>query len=286
MEEIAFSSEGCTLRGCLRESEGSPGRAVLLCHGAFEFQDHWADYAERMQQAGISTFIFDFTGHGGSEGLRSLVDLKAWAYNIRDAVSALAARGYQEFALVGWGIGGSAALLAAAHDPRLRCAVILSAPVSLIPGIGERLAYGVISLAARIISRFTKKPLSLSRLNELEEMRVSLDEEVNQAYFSNPKLREAYQAVPVPESLDSVWFDITQSVEKITVPVLVIHGREDEIVPVSQSEKLVDKLQGQKKLTIIEGAGHALHLESQNEIVFEIILKWIRKYLDPAGKNT
>ena len=285
MKQLEFLSEGYQLSGILRESPTVSSKAVVFCHGAFEFQDNWFDFAERLSDEGIPTFTFDFTGHGGSEGLRSHVDLRIWAHNIRDALNELGSRGYDEFALVGWGIGGSAVLLAAAHDRRLRCAVVLSAPVHLVPGMGERLAYGLISFVARLKKAVFKRPLTLSRLNELEQIHITYDEGANQAYFSNPKLRASYQAVPVPESLDSVWFDITHTVEKVNIPVLVIHGAEDELIPVEQSEKLYQVLQGQKKLKILQDSGHALHLDHRSEEVYQLLSGWVKRYLDPADRG-
>jgi alpha-beta hydrolase superfamily lysophospholipase len=286
METINFISEGRHLIGILRQAAESPTKAVVFCHDAFETQESWGEFVERFCETGITTLTFDFTGHGRSEGLRSLVDLRVWAHNIRDALNELAARGYQEFGLVGWGIGGTAALLAAAHDRRLRCVVTLATPVSLVPGIGERFAYGLISFVAKLKMAFTKKPLMLSRLNEMEEMHFVVNDEVNQAYISNPSLTAAYQAIPIPQSLDSVWFDITHMLEKISIPVLVLHGERDEIVLVGQGEKIITKLTGSKKIRVFEDCGHAMHMESHKEAILLMISKWIKVNLDPGNKKS
>jgi alpha-beta hydrolase superfamily lysophospholipase len=252
---------------------------VVFCHGAFEFQDNWTEYAERLSDEGLSAFTFDFTGHGESEGQRSLVNLRVWAHNIRDALNALGAWGCREFALVGWGVGGSAALLAAVHDQRVDCAVILSAPVYLVPNLGERLAYGLVSVAARLKKKVLKRPLNLSRLNEFEGLRIVTDDYTNKSLLSNPKWREAYQAIPVPESLDSVWFDITHTIPRLKVPVLVIHGEQDEVIPIEQSEKLFNILAGPKKLIVVEDCGHAVHLDLEKEKVYKLTAKWIKKHM-------
>ena len=285
MESITFISEGQNLNGTLRPAKNSPTKAVIFCHDAFETQKTWEGLAGAFSEEDISTFTFDFTGHGESEGLHSLVDLRIWAHNIRDALNALAARGYHEFALVGWGIGGTAALLAAAHDRRLRCVVTLSTPVCLVPGLGERVAYGLISLVAKIKRAVTKKTLTLSRLNELEEMRFFVDDEMNRAYIASPKLVSAFRAIPVPESLDSVWFDITHMLEKINIPVLVLHGARDEIIPVDQSEKIFAALTTNKKHRIIDNCGHVMHLESQNQETIQLIGIFVKLNLDPGNKR-
>lgn len=283
MEPIHFNSEGLEIHGVFRPATGAkPEAAVVFCHGAFEFQDNWFDYAQRLQEEGFTTFTFDFAGHGLSQGVRGGASLRLWAYNIRDALNYLATRGFNRFGLVGWDSGGSAALLAAAHDPRVSCLVVLSAPVYLSPPFPDRLAYGSLSLLARVKKRIFKRPTTLSRLNELENLRILSDDDLNQLYFSDPRVRETYAHIPIPESLDNVWLDITQTAKKVRVPVRIIHAKEDEMLPVEQSSKLFALLRGKKDFKLVPGRGHALHLDLEKEEVFNLIASWNRKYLKPA----
>ena len=277
-QNIIFNSEGLEIHGILRETRQADSSAVLFCHGAFEFQENWFPYAKRLNDEGYATFTFDFAGHGQSQGIRNLVDLRLWAYNIRDAMNSLQSHGYNDFALVGWGSGGSASILAAAHDQRLSCAVILSAPIYLYPSLADRVAYGLVSAAAMIKKALFRRPLTLSRLNELAKMRIMSDEIANKQYLENPKLIDIYKAIPIPDSLDSVWVDITRGAAKVTLPTLVIHGTRDEIVPVDQSQKLFDLLQGPKELKMVEGSGHALHLDGKKDTVYKMISRWLKMY--------
>lgn len=276
---LEFKSENSTLRGHLFAPETPQTTAVVFCHGALEFQDNWFAYARQLRAEQITAFTFDFAGHGQSEGTRNLVDLRVWAYNIRDALNFLSRRGFQRFALVGWGLGGSAALLAAAHDTRLACAVVLSTPVSLMPPFGERVAYGFVSLAARVIKLFRKRPLTLSRLNELADLRFLSEDQANELFYTDARIQENYRAVPIPESLDSVWLDISRAVIKVEIPVLILHGVEDEIIPKDQSQKLSNLLAGKKKLKTLDHSAHALHLDVEKEAVYELTARWIKQYL-------
>lgn len=280
METIAFQSEGLEIRGKLRQLDGThPSEIVLFCHGTYETQENWSDFAERLCMDGIATFTFDFSGQGESQGTRGLVNLRIWAYNIRDALSCLQDRGFSRFGVVGWSSGGSAALLAAMHDARICCAVILSAPVYLVPPLAERVAYGVITTFARVKKRVFRKPLTLSRLNELQDLQLFSDDSENEAYLSNPDVRQRYAAIPVSESLDSVWVDITRAVQKIEIPVLVIHGAKDKILSPDQSRMLYSLLHGPKDLKLMDGSGHAVHLDREKKTVYALIARWVRKYL-------
>ena len=282
MEDFFFVSEGDRIHAVLYEAhEGkAPHDAVIFCHGAFESSAHWSDYARRLADQGFSALAVDFVGHGASDGLRGLVDLRRWAYNLRDAMNALTLRGYWRFAVVGWDSGGSAALLAAAHDRRMECVVTLATPVNLTPLLSERIVFTLMTGWSKVRSLFTKKPLTLSRAGAYDELCFAVDSEVDGAYKNDAYLQEILAAVPVPQSLDSVWVDITTAVKNVNTPVLVMHGRDDEVIPMKQSEKLLKLLPGHKKLVLVENAGHALHLDQKKDEVYITIARWIKHYLN------
>jgi len=52
--------------------------------------------------------------------------------------------------------------------------------------------------------------------------------------------------------------DLTESLRKIDVPTLIIHGDDDQIVPIGASALLSAKIVKQATLRIYEGAGHGL----------------------------
>ena len=279
MEQIIFHSEGLEIHGSLWKTNQPAKWAVLFCHGAFETQENWTAFADKLNRDGFTAFTFDFAGHGASQGMRGSVNLRTWAYNIRDAMNYLQGRGCSVFGLVGWESGGSAALLAAAHDVRLSCAVILSAPVYLLPTLAERVVYVLASIVAKLKMAFFHKPLTLSRLNEMKRLSIMLDEATNDAYFADPKVQEIYNTFPIPDGLDNVWVDITGAAEKVNIPVLVIQGTQDKIIPTNQGQKLHDLLQGRKELKMVDGSGHAVHLDLQKDTVYTMISTWMKANL-------
>ncbi len=52
--------------------------------------------------------------------------------------------------------------------------------------------------------------------------------------------------------------NIYQLAKKITAPTLIVHGSADEIVPFSQSEKLLKFLTGEKRLSVLHNAIHRM----------------------------
>lgn len=279
MEQISYPSGDYTLAGCLFEAPAAEPRAVVFCHGAFEDQQNWQAYASRMAGQGYASFSFDFTGHGKSGGIRSTVDLSVWAYNLRDSLNYLARRGYERFAVIGFGHGGSAGLLAAAHDDRIACLVVLATPVSLIPPLSERIVYSAAVLASKIKQKVRRKPFTLSRLQELEDLEMLSDESANTEYLARPDLRAYYEAVPIPECLHSVWMDITRSAGRVSAPVLIMHGAKDRVIEEKQSQTLARLLPLHKHIEVMRESGHALHLDVEREEVYKQIARWVKRYL-------
>jgi len=279
VEQVTFHSEGLEIHGSLWKTDHPEKGAVLFCHGAFETQENWTAFADRLSQEGFTVFTFDFAGHGASQGMRGAVNLRAWAYNIRDAMNYLQRRGCSIFGLVGWESGGSAAMLAAAHDVRLSCAVLISATVYLLPTLAERVVYMLASIVAKLKMAFVHKPLTFSRLNEMKRSGIMVDEAANEAYFADSKVQQIYNTFPFPGGLDNVWVDITGAAEKVNIPILVIHGTEDKIIPTNQSQKLHDLLQGRKKLKMVDGSGHAVHLDLQKDTAYTLIASWMKANL-------
>jgi alpha-beta hydrolase superfamily lysophospholipase len=279
VEQVTFPSEGLEIHGCLWKTDRPDKTAVLFCHGAFETRDNWRAFADRLNQDGFTVFTFDFAGHGASQGVRGSVNLRIWAYNIRDAMNYLQRCGYSVFGLVGWESGGSAAILVAAHDVRLSCAVIISAPVYLLPTLAERVVYVLASVFAKLKMAVFHKPLTLSRLKQMKQLRIMSDESANESYFADSKVQEIYNAFPIPEGLDNVWVDITGAAEKVKIPVLAIHGLKDRIIPTNQSQKLHGLLHGRKELKMVDGSGHAVHLDLQNDKVYALISAWMKENL-------
>ena len=66
-------------------------------------------------------------------------------------------------------------------------------------------------------------------------------------------LKNAYDCIKVFSETD-----LTEDLTKIDVPTLIIHGDDDQIVPIAASALLSAKIVKQVTLKIYEGAGHGL----------------------------
>jgi non-heme chloroperoxidase len=60
--------------------------------------------------------------------------------------------------------------------------------------------------------------------------------------------------------------DLTEDLRKIDVPTLIIHGDDDQIVPIGASALLAAKIVKQATLKIYEGAGHGLPITLKDRL--------------------
>jgi esterase/lipase len=58
-----------------------------------------------------------------------------------------------------------------------------------------------------------------------------------------------------------------------------MHGSEDTMCPLKQSQSLYVAVQGPKELRVIENSGHAIHLDGQRDVAYELMAQWLKKYL-------
>jgi hypothetical protein len=65
--------------------------------------------------------------------------------------------------------------------------------------------------------------------------------------------------------LSSYRFDLAGKIERVSAPVLIVHGTDDEVVPFALGRRLFERAPGRKEFAAIEGGGHndlmALHGE-------------------------
>ena len=103
------------------------------------------------------------------------------------------------------------------------------------------------------------------------------DESNTQLIFEDPKKVEMFKKAmwsswPPSRRIVGMWNDLKPRkplnlpVSGVIAPTLIIHGSNDIIVPVEQSEKLSEQIPG-SQLEIIEGAGHFVILSYHDEII-------------------
>lgn len=160
-EEVLIRSDSVSLQGELAIPEGST-RTVLFAHGSgsSRLSPRNQLVARTLQEAGITTLLFDLLTSAEAADPENVFDIDFLAHRLKDATSFVrtraACRGHR-LGYFGASTGAAAALVAAAHEPEVRAVVSrggrpdlalrylprVTAPTLLIVG---GLDYGVIEL--------------------------------------------------------------------------------------------------------------------------------------------
>ncbi len=132
METFQLPSHGALLNALVYVAPGAgPHPAVVLLHG-FPGNERNLDLAQTLRRAGYDVLFFDYRGSWGTPGDFSLThcieDTDAAIAYLRDPKNAQRLRADPaSIILMGHSMGGFLARYAAAHDPAIRAAVLISA---------------------------------------------------------------------------------------------------------------------------------------------------------------
>jgi 2-succinyl-6-hydroxy-2,4-cyclohexadiene-1-carboxylate synthase len=239
----------------------SRGRLVLV-HGFTQTRSSWGPIAKILNADGYEVVAVDAPGHGDSEELQ--LDLAGGADALGDTGG--------QATYVGYSMGGRLALqLAVASAARVERLVLVSATAG-IDDDGERAARRADDerRAEEIerdgVAAFLEGWLSMPMFTSLSPAAAGL------------QARRANTAVGLAASLRlagtgaqrSLWPDLAT----LPMPVLIVAGALDEkfVAIATRMAGLIPTAE----LAIVAGAGHAVHLERQDDFV-DVLRRWLAK---------
>ncbi|HEY7437879.1 MAG TPA: alpha/beta fold hydrolase [Acidimicrobiia bacterium] len=201
--------------------------AVILCHdfptpprGSLASGLTFPELADRVARSGWLAYTFNFRGTGGSEGDFSI---NGWLDDQRAVVELLAARDdVSGIWIVGTGVGGTLAIVTAARDRRVQGVAALGGQASLDDW-------------ARDSNRF------LEHCRRMDVIRSTGFPRDAQAWAREIRQLDAVGAAG----------------RLAPRPFLLLHGSDDELVPVSDARKLADA-HGDAELHVVPTAGRRL----------------------------
>jgi pimeloyl-ACP methyl ester carboxylesterase len=258
----------------LREGSGPP---VLLVHGLGGFAESWRHNLPALGQR-ATVVALDLPGFGRSSKPAGRLPLAFFADAIEHLRQAL---GFERLALVGHSLGGAvAAAYALAHPGRVERLALLAA---VLPGFDFRPSWVYRLLAARGLGELLAGMIGPRVLRfalgrcfcrpDPEEVEFLV--QTGSAARASAEGRAAFLG-----TLRGVREDFLDQAERyrhglcgLPVPVLVIHGRQDRIVPLSHAATLAACLP-RAEARWLEGCGHFPQIERR-----EVVNPWLAEFL-------
>jgi acylglycerol lipase len=272
-------SEGRLASGLYRQAwtVEAPVGAVVLVHGVHEHGGRYRHVAERLAAAGYAVHAVDHPGHGRSPGSRGNIGSMAAAVHGVAELTRFAGDEHPGVPLFVYGhsLGGLIALQYLTGTPEARVAgAVISAPA---------LDTSAASPVQRAVAPLLSRLLPDLGVLQLDTEAVSRDPEVVRDYRTDPLNRTGRMVARTGAELMATALGMPRRLPGLRMPLLVLHGTADRLVPPAASE-VVRAHAGSPDLTVrvYEGLFHEPHNEPEKDAVLTDVLTWLDAHRTPS----
>lgn len=253
-QDSDFVSQGTKCAGWLympAAKENPP--VVIMAHGlSGERAFGLPDFAERFAAEGMAVFLFDYRTFGDSDGKpRNKVDPIAHGEDYDAAIAHVRALDGVDTSRIGlWGtsFSGAHVICAAARDGNI-AATISQVPFSGMsadmpkPPLGTMLRMGALMVLDGLKTALTGKPLYMPVVGPPGSGAALNTPECEPGYLALiPEGQTFHNQVPVSSLGLMMKYNPLEAAAKVKCPALVIAGRDDSLIPVSQPELMASVL--------------------------------------------
>jgi alpha-beta hydrolase superfamily lysophospholipase len=234
---------------------------LVICHGYAEHSGRYEAVGARLARHGLAVWAVDLRGHGASGGerasVRDVADLVDDVLVVLDR--AQAARPALPVFLLGHSMGGLVSTaFALAHQDRLRGLVLSGAAVGDPAGIEPLLELDPLPevvLSSELLSR---------------DPQVGADYDRDPLNYRGPFRRETLRALTGGARV------VRGRFAELRLPLLVLHGGDDQIVPAAASEDLFAGVSSRdKELGVYPGLRHEILNEPEGPEITDRIAAWV-----------
>lgn len=243
-DKFFINDDGIQLSALLERPKGGKSSSlVIFLHGFTSGKDrpHNIQAAEAIRDTGLSTLRFDLYGHGESGGEFRKHTLYKWISNTMTVIDWARENSFEEIYLSGHSQGGLVAALTAGMETDRIKGLILRAPAFMIPECareGNMLGY-----------QFNPDNIP------------DVIDTIKNLVLDGNYIRAA-QMIHTDDAF------------RFTGPVLIMHGSEDDTVPLEYSRNAAARYRD-CELKVMEGETH--HFDRHPEQMKQIIRDWIGK---------
>lgn len=245
------------------------GRVVSFSHGWPLTSDAWESQMFHLASKGFRCIAHDRRGHGRSSQPWDGNHMDQYADDVAELFQALDLR---DVTMIGHSTGGGevARYLGRHGSSRVSRAVLMGA----VPPIMLRSKNNPVGLPMEVFDGFRRAYLEDRAQFFLEVARgpffgfnrpgAKVSEGLIRSWWTQGMMsghKNAYDCIKAFSETD-----FTEDLKKIEVPTLLIHGDDDQIVPIEGSAKLSAKLIGGAVLKIYPGGSHSLGDTSKDQL--------------------
>jgi pimeloyl-ACP methyl ester carboxylesterase len=214
---------------------------VLIGHGVTGNKDRpWAEgLANALAENGINALRFSFAGNGDSGGEFGDCTISKEVDDLGAVIDAVKAEGFERIAYAGHSMGGAVGVLRASSDDRIDLLISLAGMVHTAKF--AEVEFGEETPDEGLMWEDEDCPLSSTFVDDMNEIESVLE-------------------------LGSA----------IDVPWLLIHGDEDDVVPIEESREIFAEANDPKHLVEIPGAGHVFADDALQPMI-DTVVGWLKE---------
>ncbi len=255
-----------------------PAAAVLFAHGFAESAPRHVATLTSFAEAGFAAYAFDLPGHGRSPGARGFVRRFDDVLRAMALLRARIAERYPQVPLIlmGYSLGGLAALRAAQRDPAPVAGVVLVAAglgvASHVPPVVRRIGVAFGEIAPHV-------PVARLRLRNLRPEDGNAPGGLLDLLLPRDPLVPARTAAEAMRASHAAF----AAAASWRTPTLFVNGEADRVVPLASARRFVALARNaETTLDLVAGAHHDLLRGRHAEAVRATIVAWIRAHLSAS----
>lgn len=242
---------------------GGPGPAVLLTHGIGESLEFWHPQIEALGKT-MRLVAWDMPGHGESDIPRAAMDLQALA---RSGWLLLDRLGIGSAHLVGNSLGAAISLRMMGQNPERARSLLLANSAALGPDVFGAFKVMTLPLLGELMNKPSAKAVEMQikaivyRQQAISpQVRSAIERNIHRpgggAYFlATLRLLTGWRG-----QHEVVCQESHQLLRQVKIPTLILHGRQDVVLPARHSEQ-AHTLVTDAELQIWDDCGHTPQLE-------------------------
>lgn len=242
---------------------------VLIIHGIAEHLHRYDEVTKKLNEAKYNVFRFDLRGHGRTSGKRGYVkNLNVILTDINNIITMIRTNYPGKIFLLGHSLGGGIANIYASTYSDIDGYISSGAASDMVP---QLIPFKVIPY--QLLKWVTiKNNLSTNSLATIKEVEI--------AYEQDPYVLKKYKLGYLGEVMIKGSKVLKANYQNILMPVLIMHGAKDPIVPAEFSQNLFEKVKSSdKELLIFQESLHEIYNDLEKEVVINKTIEWLNRHV-------
>lgn len=230
-------------------------KTILILHGWGVSGKKYKVVTDILQEKGYTVFAPDLPGFGDTKLLKKEMSVDDYVNFVKNFISI---KKLSNIILIGHSFGGRVAIkLSASHDPRIAGLILTGSA-----GIKPKLAFPkrLVMYVAISLGELFRYPFLYWIKNKVRKTLYFIIGEWD--YYRAGDLRETFKRV--------ISEDLISYLHNITIPTLLVWGREDRIIQLSYGKKM-NELITNSTLVVVPDRGHKLPYEDPKAFATTIL---------------